>query len=193
MYIKANIDDCALIINEFLPDELFKKIKNYDYKLDKKNASYSHWDEYLFKDDKQNTTMEEVKISNVVSVIEKGEIQTDENIFKEFSQILIDCPFIPYQTNSSIHINYYEYDKFSGINWHDDGSYTLNYSFYINDDWDENWGGETLINTGRGLPLVSYPYSNSLLAIKNGVAHKVCPVTGPKKRRALQIRGIFYE
>ena len=29
MYIKANIDDCALIINEFLPDELFKKIKNY--------------------------------------------------------------------------------------------------------------------------------------------------------------------
>ncbi len=33
MYIKANIDDCALIINEFLPQELFKKISNYKYDI----------------------------------------------------------------------------------------------------------------------------------------------------------------
>ena len=193
MYIAANIDDCALIINEFLPDELFKKIKNYKYKSIKEHASYTHWEKNLFKDSKENTTMKEVQVSDVISVIEKGKIETDENIFKDLSQILIDCPFIPYQTNSKISIHYYEYNKFSGINWHDDGIYTLNYSFYINDDWDENWGGETLINTGRGLPLVSYPYSNSLLAIKNGVAHKVCPVTGPKKRRVLQFRGMLYE
>ena len=69
MYIKANIDDCALIINEFLPDELFKKIKNYDYKLDKKNASYSHWDEYLFKDDKQNSNKVEPHVELSTGVI----------------------------------------------------------------------------------------------------------------------------
>ena len=28
MYLKANIDDCALIINDFLPNELFKKIND---------------------------------------------------------------------------------------------------------------------------------------------------------------------
>jgi Rps23 Pro-64 3,4-dihydroxylase Tpa1-like proline 4-hydroxylase len=71
--------------------------------------------------------------------------------------------------------------------------YTLNYSFYIHDNWKDDWGGETLIDTGRGLPLASYPLSNTLLAIKNNILHKVCPVTGPVKRKVLQVRGIFYE
>ncbi len=88
---------------------------------------------------------------------------------------------------------YYEYDKFSGINWHDDGKYTLNYSFYIHPTWDKDWGGETLIDTGRGLPLACIPYSNTLLTIKNKIPHRVCAVTGPIKRKVLQIRGIFYE
>ena len=69
--------------------------------------------------------------------------------------------------------------------------YTLNYSFYIHDKWDKNWGGETLIDTNRGLPLVVYPYPNTLLAIKNNIQHKVCPVTGPVKRQVLQVRGTF--
>ena len=104
MYIKANIDDCALLINEFLPEDLFEKIKNYDYKIDDKYNSYSHWSENLFKDSKQNTTMKEVKTSQIIAYIEKGKIETKENIFKELSQVLIDCPFIPYQKNSKISI-----------------------------------------------------------------------------------------
>ena len=67
------------------------------------------------------------------------------------------------------------------------------YTFYIHNEWNPDWGGETLIDTQRGLPLVSYPNPNILLTIKNGVRHKVCPITGPKKRKVLQIRGIFYE
>jgi len=97
------------------------------------------------------------------------------------------------EEKSSINITQFEYDKFSGINWHNDDGYTINYSFYMHDTWNNNWGGETLIDTNRGLPLVSYPYPNTLLTIKNNIQHKVCPVTGPKKRKVLQIRGIFYE
>mgnify|MGYP001486074443 CR=1 FL=1 len=123
----------------------------------------------------------------------KGEVKSTDKTFEQFFKILFNCPFIPFQENSKIMLSYYEYEKFSGINWHDDGKYTLNYSFYIHDDWDNNWGGETLIDTKRGLPLVSYPYPNTLLAIKNGIQHKVCPVTGPIKRKVLQVRGIFYE
>jgi Rps23 Pro-64 3,4-dihydroxylase Tpa1-like proline 4-hydroxylase len=63
---------------------------------------------------------------------------------------------------------------------------------YIHDEWNKNWGGETLIDTGRGLPLCASPVSNSLLVIKNNVHHKVCAVTGSKKRKVLQLRGIFY-
>ena len=181
MYIKANIDDCAIIINDFLPNDLFKKISSFKYNSD--SDSHKTWEESLYLDKNNFQTMKKVNTSTEVALIEKGKIKTENKIFKDFCQILISCPFIPYQFNSSITVSYYEYSKFSGINWHDDGKYTLNYSFYIHDTWDDNWGGETLIDTGRGLPLVSYPYSNTLLAVKNKIQHKVCPVTGPKKEK----------
>jgi len=190
MYLKANIDDCAIIINDFLSDELFKKIKNYNYKHN--YSSHSYWKKGLYLDKNNFKTMKNVNVQENIAVFENGKIEADK-IFEQFFKILFNCPFIPFQENSKIMLSYYEYEKFSGINWHDDGKYTLNYSFYIHDNWDDNWGGETLINTKRGLPLVSYPYSNTLLAIKNGIKHKVCPVTGPIKRKVLQVRGIFYK
>jgi|TARA_R110002012_G_scaffold307789_1_gene513517 Rps23 Pro-64 3,4-dihydroxylase Tpa1-like proline 4-hydroxylase len=193
MHIKANMDDCALVIDEFLPKDLFKKIKDYNYKTENKHGSYSNWKKFLFKDSQQNTTMKKVNVQEDIVVCEKGKIKSKHEIFKSFFNILIDCPFIPYQKNSWINLSYYEYNKFSGINWHDDGKYTLNYSFYIHDTWDKNWGGETLIDTGRGLPLACYPNPNTLLVVKNKIRHKVCPVMGPIKRKVLQIRGIFYE
>jgi Rps23 Pro-64 3,4-dihydroxylase Tpa1-like proline 4-hydroxylase len=191
VYIFANIDDCALIINDFLPLDLFKKISNFKYgeSLD----SHSQWDECLFKDDKGFVTMKNVKHFNNLSVIENEKIKTIDPIFENFLKIIIECPFIPYQKKSRMACSYYEYDKFSGINWHTDGKYTLNYSFYIHDEWHEDWGGETLINTGRGLPLSNSPTPNSLLIIKNGIRHRVNCVTGPKKRKVIQVRGIFYE
>lgn len=191
MYIKANIDDCALIINDFLPNKLFEKIKNYNYEHD--SSSYSYWSKGLYSDKNNFTTMKKVNVQQNIAVVKNGKIESEEDIFKEFLEILINCPFIPFQINSQIRISYYEYEKFSGINWHDDGQHTLNYSFYIHDNWDKDWGGETLIDTGRGLPLASYPIPNTLLAIKNNILHKVCPVTGPKKRKVLQVRGVFYE
>ena len=191
MYIKANIDDCALLINDFLPKNLFKKISSFNYSVDL--DSHNQWEKNLFKDKNNFVTMKNIKFIKKLATIYKGKIESDIGIFKKFSQTLIDCPFIPYQVNSNIDISYYEYDKFAGINWHNDGKYTLNYSFYIHDNWDDNWGGETLINTGRGLPLVCVPHPNTLLTIKNKISHKVCPVTGPVKRKVLQIRGVFYE
>jgi len=191
MHIGANIDDCALVINEFLPKDLFKKIKNYNYEHD--CSSHNHWQKNLFLDKNNFKTMKNVNIQQNVAFVKNGKIESKEDIFKDFCKILINCPFIPFKVNSTIKLSYYEYEKFSGINWHDDGEYTLNYSFYIHDTWDKNWGGETLIDTGRGLPLASYPYPNTLLTIKNNILHKVCPVSGPIKRKVLQIRGIFYE
>jgi len=191
MHIKANIDDCALIIQDFLPNELFKKIKKYNYKHD--SNSHDAWQKSLYLDKNNFTTMKSVNLQEKIAFIENGKIKSKDDIFKEFLEVLINCSFIPFQTNSQIIISYYEYEKFSGINWHEDGQYTLNYSFYIHDKWNEDWGGETLIDTDRGLPLCCYPEPNSLLTIKSGIKHKVCPVTGPIKRKVLQIRGMFYE
>tara|TARA_R100000030_G_scaffold36699_1_gene27414 strand:- start:983 stop:1558 length:576 start_codon:yes stop_codon:yes gene_type:complete len=191
MYIKANIDDCAIIINDFLPNDLFKAITSLNLKADQ--DSYNTWHKDLYKDKDNSITMKSVNHTKPIAYITEGKIETDIQILNDFCKILISCPFIPFKKKSSINITQFEYDKFSGINWHNDDGYTINYSFYMHDTWNDNWGGETLIDTNRGLPLVSYPYPNTLLTIKNNIQHKVCPVTGPKKRKVLQIRGIFYE
>lgn len=191
MYVFANIDDCALIVNDFLPLDLFKKIVNFNYNVT--SDSHLKWDKDLYKDNQKTVTMKNVKFSDVLGSIEKEKIKVVDPIFEDFLKTIIQCPFIPYQKQSNIKCCYYEYDKFSGINWHNDGDYTLNYSFYIHDEWNENWGGETIINTGRGLPLLTKPTPNSLMTIKNGIEHKVSSIIGPKKRKVLQVRGIFYE
>jgi|TARA_R100000995_G_scaffold53120_2_gene25851 Rps23 Pro-64 3,4-dihydroxylase Tpa1-like proline 4-hydroxylase len=194
MHISANIDDCAIIIENFLEDNYFKKVSNFNFSnLDLTN-SHENWEKNLFKENNQTTMNEVIQTKDHILEYEKGKLKKCiDPLFEEIIQTLINCSFIPYQFNSSITFSYYEYNKFSGINWHNDGHYTLSYSFYIMDEWLPNWGGETLIDTKRGMPLASTPKPNSILAIKNGILHKVCPVTGPKKRKVLQIRNTFYE
>jgi len=194
LYIAANIDDCALVINDFLPLELFESVCNYDY-----NSKYSDksatklWSEGLYKDNKGVKTLESVVSLYGIASIKEDKIESEENIFRDVLQILKDCIYIPYQKKSEIRLNYYEYQKHSGINWHDDGNDTLNYSFYIHKEWNENWGGETLIDTNRGLPLSVTPHPNSIVVIKSGTRHKVCSVVGPEKRKVLQIKGRHYK
>ena len=178
MYIYANIDDCALVINDFLSPELFHKISTYNYKTNLSSHEENvpdPWDETLYKDKDKNITMEKVMQITDLSRIENNKVSAVDPIFEEFFKVLINCPFLPYQKNMTIVLNYYEYSKFSGINWHTDGNHTLNYSFY------------------RGLPLSVTPNPNSLVSIKNGISHKVCCINGPKKRKVLQLRGIFFK
>ena len=192
MYIAANIDDCAIVIKDFLPLDLFKNISNYKYSTSLIN-SHSEWQEELYTDGNKNVTMKKINIVNTIAILKNKKIESKNLIFKKFLKTIIDCPFIPYQKIMHLEAAYYEYEKHAGINWHDDGDYSLNYSFYIHPEWDNNWGGETLINTGRGLPLAVTPEPNSLIVIKNKIKHKVCSVTGPKKRKVLQVRGTFYK
>tara|TARA_R100000329_G_C7507724_1_gene178763 strand:+ start:31 stop:642 length:612 start_codon:yes stop_codon:yes gene_type:complete len=196
MILYANVDDLALIINKVLPEDLFKKVSTYNYnsiKNKKRNYNHKDWQDALHKDNYKNQTMKEVRTVDKVASYENEKYEYVDKIFKDVLDIVIDCNWLPFQKNSSLSLSYYEYDKYAGINWHDDGIWTLNYSLYIHDEWNKNWGGETLIDTGRGLPLCASPVVNSLVAIKNNVPHKVCAVTGPKKRKVLQFRGIFYE
>ena len=48
MHVAANIDDCAITINEFLPLDLFKKISEFDYKTNL--SSHKEWEKNLFKE-----------------------------------------------------------------------------------------------------------------------------------------------
>lgn len=190
MKIYANIDDLAIIIKDVLSDDLFKKVCKYEYSSENKVSSMDSWKEHMYQDLQKNKTMNPVGVVNHLATYENGKFTKSNKIFKEVLDIIINCDWIPFQKNSDLNLNYYEYNKHAGINWHTDG-YTLNYSLYIHEEWDHNWGGETLLDTGRGLPLAVSPLPNSLLVIKNNVFHKVCPVIGPEKRKVLQMRGKF--
>ena len=192
MILSANIDDLALIIQDVLPQELFKKVSNYNYNSNELLSSYKDWQKELYEDSSKNKTMRKVETLNSLAVYEKGEFKHKNIIFKNVLETIIKCEWLPFKKKSGLTLGYYEYGKYSGINWHEDTNHTLNYSLYIHDKWEKNWGGETLIDTGRGLPLAVLPAPNQLVVIKNNVPHKVCPVTGPNKRKVLQIRGWFY-
>ena len=195
MILYANVDDLALIINEVLPQELFKQVSNFNYKnIENRTRDLSHkdWQKSLHEDDYGNSTMAQVDTVNLAKY-ENEEYDFVDPIFKKVLDIVMNCPWLPSKEKSQYVLSYYEYDKYAGINWHEDGIWSLNYSLYIHEEWNRDWGGETLIDTGRGLPLCASPVSNSMVTIKNKVPHKVCAVTGPNKRKVLQFRGVFYE
>ena len=69
-------------------------------------------------------------------------------------------------------------EKGTGINWHDDGSWTYGATYYLNNKWHKQWGGEFMFTDANGhgfLPVVG----NSLVIVKAPIPHKVNPVLSP--------------
>tara|TARA_R100001163_G_scaffold17449_2_gene15627 strand:- start:151 stop:723 length:573 start_codon:yes stop_codon:yes gene_type:complete len=181
-----NIDDKALIIRNFLPENLLKKVRNFKYNnfVDSSNHGFTKG----LYETRDKRTVEDLKVSSVLDTNLK--ILVDP-FFEDIKKFILEHPSLPCseETSKTFSITYYEYPKNSGLNWHDDYNHTLSFSIYIHEDWDENWGGETLIDTGRGLPLASIPYPNTLLCIKNNILHKVCAITSEDAvRKVLQCR-----
>ena len=83
MKIYANIDDCALIIKDFLPDDLFKEVAKFNYDQYDKNKSYKDWEKTLFLDESKNVTMKEVTTVSELSSLDKGEYKYKDEIFKK--------------------------------------------------------------------------------------------------------------
>tara|TARA_R110000796_G_scaffold36056_1_gene92281 strand:+ start:1636 stop:2166 length:531 start_codon:yes stop_codon:yes gene_type:complete len=65
--------------------------------------------------------------------------------------------------------------KGSGINWHSDASWNYGATYYINNRWNSQFGGELMFTSKNGhgyIPVVG----NSLVLIKSPLEHKVNPV-----------------
>jgi len=177
-----NIDDKALIIRNFLPKDILNKVRNFNFTdfTDSTKLEENPWGESLYSARKKRN-VKDVKISSVKI-----------DMLEEVENLIIENSHIPTRKEKySFGMAFFVYEKNSGINWHNDNAYDLNFSIYIHDDWDSNWGGETLIDTERGLPLASIPYPNTLLCIKRDVKHKVCAVTSDVQRKVLQCRYNF--
>ena len=78
----------------------------------------------------------------------------------------------------SITSNIHYMEKGAGINWHNDGSWTYGATYYINNKWNTQFGGELMFKSENNhgfIPVVG----NSLVIIKAPLEHKVKPVLSP--------------
>ena len=116
MKIHANIDDCALIINDFLPKDLFKQIANFNYDQYDKKESFENWEKNLFLDKGNNVTMKEVTTINYLSTLDKGKYEFKNKIFKDVLDVVKNCKFVPFQDNSLLFVNLGRFLYSSGIN-----------------------------------------------------------------------------
>tara|TARA_E500000318_G_scaffold608_1_gene850 strand:+ start:374 stop:904 length:531 start_codon:yes stop_codon:yes gene_type:complete len=68
--------------------------------------------------------------------------------------------------------------KGAGINWHNDASWKYGATYYLNNRWNNQFGGEFMFTSENGhgyIPVVG----NSLVIIKSPLEHKVNPVLSP--------------
>mgnify|MGYP003132031340 FL=1 len=192
MHKPLNIDNKALIIDNFLPEEFFIKLLKKEFLNITINKT---WDKALFEKDNKpllQRVKSELELYNYFHLSTQKKETVKDPLFKKLFEYVLNCSHFPLRKdNIEFSMEYYEYNKNAGINWHTDGDYSLNFSLYIHKKWDKDWGGETLIDTERGLPLASIPYSNRIVCIKNNVWHKVCPINVDVPRRVIQMRARF--
>jgi len=165
MKLIYSIPDKLYYIQNFLDYSTYKVIHNSIFKERKSinlHTSKGLWSEKLINN---IVPPKRVGVSNYPP-FEKLKTLTHHNQFyqlKDFKDI-----------TSNIHYM----EKGAGINWHDDSGWTYGATYYINNRWNFQFGGELMFNSENGhgyIPVVG----NSLLIIKSPLEHKVNPVLSP--------------
>tara|TARA_R100000951_G_scaffold77825_1_gene65688 strand:+ start:1755 stop:2285 length:531 start_codon:yes stop_codon:yes gene_type:complete len=161
MNLIYQIPDQLYYIQNFLDRDTYKGIHNSIFKERNKinlTSSKGIWDEILIKN---IIPPKRVGVSKYTP-FEKLKILTKHN---KFYQLKLD------EINASIHYM----EKGAGINWHNDASWKYGATYYLNNRWNPDWGGEFMFTGDNGhgyIPIVR----NSLVIIKSPFRHKVNPV-----------------
>lgn len=165
MKLIYSIPDKLYYIQNFLDYSTYKRIHHFIFKERKKinlHTSEGLWEENLIN----NIVPPKIVGMDKHPSFEKLKILTYRNQFyqlKNFKEI-----------KSIVHYM----EKGAGINWHDDGNWTYGATYYINNKWNTQFGGELMFNSENGhgyIPVVG----NSLVIIKTPLQHKVNPVLSP--------------
>ena len=164
MNLIYQIPDQLYYIQKFLDKDTYEGIHNAVIKERKKinlTSSKGLWDETLIKN---IVPPKRVGVSKYPP-FEKLKILTKNN---KFYQLKLN------EINSNIHYM----EKGAGINWHNDASWKYGATYYLNNRWNQNWGGEFMFTSKNGhgyIPIVG----NSLVIIRSPLEHKVNPVLSP--------------
>jgi hypothetical protein len=86
-------------------------------------------------------------------------------------------------------VMYYEGDSQSGLNWHTDKAYSASASIYLNDDWNDNYGGYFVFKmNGDRLTTAFSPDLGLAVFQKGKINHAVTSTRhDAPKRKSLQV------
>ena len=75
-----------------------------------KKTNFDDWDKDLYLDGHKNLTMKKVElIDENLACLSKGEYSNvKDDMFRDVLQTVVDCPFMPFIENSTMHVTYYK-------------------------------------------------------------------------------------
>jgi len=163
MNLRYSIPGKVWWITNFLDYPTYKIIHNAIFKERNKinfKSSQGTWDDILIE------SIIPPRVSGISNYppFEKLKILARLNPYFQFEKEVEEM---------STNIHYMQ--KGAGINWHNDHCWKYGVTYYINNRWQENWGGELMFTNENGhgfIPVVG----NSLLILKAPLHHKVNPV-----------------
>ena len=163
MNLCLNIPNKIWYINDFLDYDSYKKIHNFVTRNRNKlniHDSKKFWSKMLYK--------------NIKTPL-RCFVDINSEQFQKFKFLLNYNPYCNLNTRDTEGFVIHYMKKGSGINWHNDGNWKYGITYYINNRWNDCWGGELIYKDEKINGFIK-PIKNSLLIIKSPIQHKVVPV-----------------
>jgi len=165
MKLIYSIPDKLYYIQNFLDYSTYKGIHDAIFK-ERKNINL-HTSKGLWEDN---------LITNIVPPKRVGVDKYPP--FEKLKTLTHHNQFYQLKDFKSIATNIHYMEKGAGINWHSDDGWKYGATYYINNRWNIQYGGELMFNLGNNhgyIPIVG----NSLVILKSPINHKVNPVLSP--------------
>jgi hypothetical protein len=156
------------IHDSFLPHELY--IECYNYAMSKYNShdmvfKTNHvWDDCILHD------------SNPILIHTLPD--TDDLSIRLKSHIL-DNVELTFNNVSTTKLSFYFYTSGAHIPWHNDNNHSGGITIYLNQEWNNDWGGAFLYSTNPSKMIDGgfYPKQNQAIIITDNLPHTVVPTT----------------
>ena len=192
--MKSKLDlNNFIVVDNFLEEDKFRDIQELELTHDEKKDEYKVnylsqkdvWRDGLFSGDGVEATNMHVQDETYFYGIHNEEpiIHLQNKIVSFLQNNLKQNLYLKSPTKK-----FYSASKFyswenSNIFWHNDGGWDYGITYYIHNEWEDNWGGELLLENNQWIS----PKPNRIVFIKAPFKHKTCIVAeGAGERLTIQ-------
>jgi len=166
-----------MVRDKFLPEDQFIELQRWAYQTETPYTREDRkWSEVIKRDFGENKASRQWA-SNHDDV---------PPVLQKFITALRDAEIV--KQNDLIHIGVYRWERLSGMGMHEDSHTDTAITFYLNDVWNKNWGGDFVYYEGKqelalGLGRSVTPAANRVVVNHSTIDHKVtyCAITAPDR------------